>query len=148
MKQAIDVLCELVKASEGCRLTAYPDPGTGCGPYTVGYGQTGKDIHKGTVWTQQQADEALEQTLILTIDQVLKASPSLATATPSRLAAVCDFVYNCGLANYKKSTLKKYVDQALWQHSAVEILKWNKAAGKVMKGLTVRRQKEADLLLK
>ncbi|HID1023608.1 TPA: glycoside hydrolase family protein, partial [Klebsiella michiganensis] len=32
----------LIKRFEGCRLTAYPDPGTGGAPWTIGYGWTGK----------------------------------------------------------------------------------------------------------
>ena len=30
----------LIKKFEGCRLTAYPDPGTGDAPWTIGYGWT------------------------------------------------------------------------------------------------------------
>lgn len=30
----------LIKEFEGCSLTAYPDPGTGGDPWTIGYGWT------------------------------------------------------------------------------------------------------------
>ena len=46
---------------EGCRLKAYPDPGSQDGhPWTIGYGATGPGITQGTVWTQEQADVRLE----------------------------------------------------------------------------------------
>ena len=62
-------------------------------------------------------------------------------------AAIADFIYNLGVGNYAKSTLKKKVDAGDWLAASSEIKKWDKAAGKVLKGLTVRRAKEAELLL-
>jgi GH24 family phage-related lysozyme (muramidase) len=34
------------------RFDAYPDPATGGAPWTIGWGSTGPDITKGTVWTK------------------------------------------------------------------------------------------------
>ena len=62
-------------------------------------------------------------------------------------AAISDFIYNLGLGNYNKSTLKLRVGQSNWISAATEIKKWNKAGGVVLKGLTIRRNKEAVLLL-
>jgi lysozyme len=62
-------------------------------------------------------------------------------------AAIADFIYNLGVGNYATSTLKKKVDVGDWVSAASEIKRWDKAAGKVLKGLTVRREKEAALLL-
>jgi lysozyme len=42
----------LIKRFEGCVLEAYPDPGTGNDPWTVGWGSTGPGIRKGVVWTE------------------------------------------------------------------------------------------------
>ena len=47
----------LVKEFEGCRLEAYPDPGSGGDPITIGWGATGPGIRMGVTWTQQQADD-------------------------------------------------------------------------------------------
>jgi lysozyme len=74
-------------------------------------------------------------------------SPGLANEPPRRLAAVISFAYNCGLGNYRISTFKKRVDAKDWQGAYEEILKWNKAAGRVLRGLTLRRQAEGKLLL-
>ncbi len=35
---------KLVQGAEGLRLTAYPDPGTGGAPWTVGWGHTGPEV--------------------------------------------------------------------------------------------------------
>ena len=49
-----------IKQEEGLRLNAYPDPLSHGDPWTIGYGSTGPDIRQGVVWTQEQADAALE----------------------------------------------------------------------------------------
>jgi lysozyme len=67
--------------------------------------------------------------------------------SPRRLAAIISFAYNCGLGNYRISTLKKRVDAKDWNGAREEIVKWNKAAGRIMTGLTRRRQAEAQLMI-
>ena len=56
----------LIKRFEGCarirsdgKVEAYPDPGTGGAPWTIGWGATGPGIERGTVWTQKQCDDRL-----------------------------------------------------------------------------------------
>lgn len=125
---------------------AYPDPGTGGNPWTIGYGSTGPEVTPDTVWTLQQAEESLDKHLTYFCTGVLKLSPTLMKAEPRRLAAITSFAYNCGLGNYRISTLKKRVDAQDWAGACEEIVKWNKAAGRVLKGLTRRRQAEAAFL--
>lgn len=142
--EAIEILTKLIKDSEGCKLTAYRDP---VGILTIGYGCTGKGIKEGTIWTQEEADEQLKIRAESSLSDAIKASPSLLNVYPKKQAAIADFIYNIGLSAYKKSTLKRYIDQMQWQHASMEILKWDHAARKVLPGLTIRRKKEADLLL-
>ena len=53
--------CDMdIRADEGFRAKAYPDPLSGAEPFTVGYGCTGAGIGPGTTWTLAQA--AAEQT--------------------------------------------------------------------------------------
>lgn len=148
-------LCKeaLVKPFEGYarRLpdgscTAYPDPATGAHPWTIGWGCTGRDVREGTVWTVGQAEEELTKHLIQFCMGVLKLSPGLLKEPDRRLAAIISFAYNCGLGNYRISTLKKRVDAGDWDGACAEIVKWNKAAGRVLRGLTRRREAEAALL--
>lgn len=126
--------------------TAYPDPATGGDPWTIGYGCTGQNIRVGTVWTVQQAEQELDKHLMQFAAGVLKLSPELVQEPPRRLAALISFAYNCGLGNYRISTLRKRVNAKDWAGAQEEIVKWDKAAGRVMRGLTLRRQAEAKLL--
>ena len=125
---------------------AYPDPGTGGDPWTIGWGSTGPEVTPDTVWTAQQAQESLDKHQLHLCAGVLRLSPKLLKEPPRRLAAIISFAYNCGLGNYRISTLKKRVDAQDWAGACEEIVKWNKAAGRVMAGLTRRRQAEAALL--
>ncbi len=125
---------------------AYPDPGTGGDPWTIGWGSTGPEVTPETVWTQQQAEESLDKHLLYFCAGVLKLSPNLLKEPSRRLAAIISFAYNCGLRNYRISTLKKRVDASDWAGACEEIVKWNKAGGRILPGLTRRRQAEAALL--
>ena len=78
--------------------------------------------------------------------KALLLSPRLAHESDRRLAAVISFLYNCGGGNYRVSTLKKRVDAGDWDGAKEEIVKWNKASGRVLPGLTKRRQAEAAFL--
>ena len=154
IEDAIKICADaLVKPFEGYarRLpngdcTAYPDPATGGDPWTIGYGCTGRDVREGTVWSLGQAESELNKHLIQFSAGVLNLSPGLAKEPPRRLAAIISFAYNCGLGNYRISTLRKRVNAQDWSGACEEIVKWNKAAGRVMRGLTRRRQAEAALL--
>ena len=61
---------KLVQEFEGCAkkqpdgtFAAYPDPGSGGDPWTIGWGSTGPDIKKGVVWTQKQCDDRFTEHL-------------------------------------------------------------------------------------
>ena len=73
-------------------------------------------------------------------------SPRLVNEPPGRVAAVLSWVYNCGLGNYRISTFKKRVDAKDWAGAREECVKWNKAAGRVLLGLTRRRVAEAAFI--
>ena len=144
-------LLELIKKYEGCHkrqadgtLIAYKCP---AGVWTIGWGSTGRYIKEGTVWTQEKADERLAKDAQAAIDATLKASPILQGAD-FKLAAIADFIYNLGIGNYQSSTLKKRVDAGNWLEASQEIRRWNKAGGKVLAGLTARREDEAKLLMR
>jgi GH24 family phage-related lysozyme (muramidase) len=143
----------LVKPFEGYakRLSdgscgAYPDPGTHGAPWTIGWGCTGADITPDTVWSQNKAQEELEKHLLYFTSKAIRMSPSLITSGDRRLAAIISFNYNCGLGRYRISTLKKRVDARDWEGACEEIVKWNKASGRVLVGLTRRRLAESALL--
>jgi len=141
----LDIATEEIKRHEGCKLEAYPDPGTGGDPWTVGYGATGPDIHEGTVWTQEEADSDLAKrlnTLGERVDSVVKVE-----INDNQKAALCSFAYNVGMGNLKSSTLLRLLNEGNYDGAAEQFKEWNKAAGHVLQGLVTRRQAEAELFL-
>jgi lysozyme len=139
------IALELIKESEGCKLTAYWDKTGKC--WTVGYGATGGSICKLTQWTQEVAERDLQLRLAKLLLQLHEASPILINASPSRQAALISFVYNGGMGMYTGHSLKPFVDAQDWEGASKEILKFDHSGGKRLAGLTIRRKKEAELLL-
>jgi len=144
---------QLIKPFEGLArkradglVQAYPDPGTGGRPWTIGWGATGPGIVEGTVWTMEQCEDALDHHIQYFALGLVKLSPAIKDEPDRRFAAVLSWVYNCGLGNYRISTFKKRIDAKNWEGAAEECMKWNKAAGRVLPGLTRRRAAEAVLM--
>jgi GH24 family phage-related lysozyme (muramidase) len=101
---ASPVAVENIKAFESSQLKAYPDPGTGGDPWTIGWGATGAGIRKGVVWTQQQADQRLAQDVAHFSVGVAKALDGAPT-TQAQFDALVSFAYNVGLQALAESTL-------------------------------------------
>lgn len=135
---------DLIKSFEGCRLEAYPDPGTGDKPWTIGWGSTGADIHKGLVWSQKQCDDRLAadaQCVALEVDKLIGP----ASTTQSEFDALVSFAYNLGIGNLAGSTLLRLHKAGRYEDAAKQFVRWNRAAGRVLAGLTRRRAAEAAL---
>jgi GH24 family phage-related lysozyme (muramidase) len=115
-------------------------------PWTIGWGTTGPDIVPGLVWTREQCDKRFENMLNKFVQGAITLSPDLVTEPPRRLAAIISFCYNCGLGNYRISTLRRRVNEGDWEDAYYQIQKWNKAQGMVLPGLTRRRLAEAQFL--
>lgn len=135
---------KLVGQFEGCRLKAYPDPATGGEPITIGYGHTQPGLKLGTVWSQQEADAALMADLARFGRGVWNAIGEKET-TQNRFDALVSFSFNVGLGNLLSSTLLRKHVAGDYAGAADQFARWNKAAGKVMTGLTRRRAAEAAL---
>lgn len=136
----LNLLYALIKRFEGCRLRAYLCP---AGVWTIGWGSTGPDVAPGTTWTQEQADERMRQDAAVFVAGTLAQCPGLSDA---RLCAIADFAYNLGLTRLKASTLRKRVLAGDWDGARVELRKWTRGGGRVLPGLVLRREAEAQLL--
>ena len=66
--------------------------------------------------------------------------------TGKRKAAIVDFAFNLGTGRLRGSTLRRRINAGDYEAAKVEIMKWNKAGGRVLRGLTLRRIAERDLL--
>jgi lysozyme len=64
-------------------------------------------------------------------------------------SALTSLVYNIGFGAFKRSTLLRLLNAgATKEEVAKQFLRWNKAGGKEIKGLTNRRQAEFNLFIK
>ena len=137
----------LIKRFEGCHLEPYRDP---IGLWTVGWGHLIGDGKTLPIeWfrrlTQDEADRLLEKDLEKFERGVLRLCPN--NLTQHRFDALISFAYNLGLGNLQNSTLRRKHNRGDILGASQEFLKWNKAGGKVFRGLTLRRQAESDLYL-
>lgn len=136
---------DLIKSFEGLELRVYPDPATGGAPYTAGYGHTGSDVKPGMKVTQAIADAWFDKDV-----QKFEGGVSALLTVPTTQAqfdAMVSLVYNIGLGNFRSSTLLKKHNAKCWSCAAGQFLVWNRAAGKVMDGLTRRRNAERAMYL-
>jgi len=136
----------LTEGFEGCRLIAYPDPGTGGDPWTIGYGHTGPDVHPGMTITLEQAEDLLAQD-VKRAEADVNAKLTV-KVNQEEFDALVDFAFNCGCGNLNNSTLLKKLNAGDFEGAAQEFLKWDMAAGHHMAGLLKRRQAEELLFLK
>ena len=146
MDQAIALAVQAIAASEGCRLTAYPDPATGGVPWTIGYGET-EGVTEGMVWTHEQAVARLNLRVGQFLIGVVKRCPQLHLEPPERVAACVCLAYNIGLGSFWASSVRSMTQRREYVTAADRFLLWNKAAGRVMRGLTLRRQRERLMYL-
>jgi lysozyme len=137
---------DLIKSAEGLKLKPYLCPAN---VPTVGYGSTfyenGKKVAlKDPKITEQRATELLQHS-VRSFEQYVD-SYCRDDINQNQFDALVSFCYNLGPANLKSSTLLKKLNLNPNDPTiAQEFLKWNKAGGRALKGLTKRRQAEADL---
>jgi lysozyme len=132
----------IIKKYEGCRLTAYRDP---VGIWTIGYGQTA-GVHQGMVITQAEADADLLKEITQRANFVNKVVT--AGINDNELCALISFCYNVGNGALQRSSLLRKLNADYPREEvAAEFLKWDRAGGKVLLGLTRRRRSERLLFL-
>ena len=132
---------DLIKHFEGCELEAYKCP---AGVWTIGYGHI-KGVKEGMTITEQQAEEMLKSEL----NEYEGYINNLVTAelNQNQFDAMVSWVYNLGGGNLSASTLLKVLNAGDYAGVPAQMMRWNKAGGKVLEGLTRRRQAEADLFV-
>lgn len=144
--QTSDKGIALIKQFEGCKLTAYQDS---VGIWTIGYGWTqpvdGKPIRAGMSINQETAERLLKTGLVSYENDVSRL-------VKVRLAqwqfdALVSFTYNLGARSLSTSTLLRKLNAGDYAGAADEFLRWNNAGGKVLNGLTRRREAERALFL-
>ena len=137
---------DLIKRFEGLKLKPYLCPANIC---TIGYGNTyypsgAKVKLTDPAITKEKAEELLK--FLLTSYEKGVDSFCRDDINQNQFDALTSFAYNVGVGNLQKSTLIKKVNKNPNDPTIrAEFMKWNKGGGKVLLGLTRRRQAEADL---
>lgn len=136
----------LIKSFEGKELKAYKDP---VGIWTIGFGHTDAaglpKVTPGLVISESQALEILKTDLRQYESAVARNVKVPLTA--NQFAALVSFTYNLGEGNLKSSTLLKKLNAGDYTGASKEFGKWNRAGGKILSGLTRRREAERQLFL-
>jgi lysozyme len=144
---AVQVAAALARRFEGLFLLPYLCPAS---VPSIGYGATyyenGVRVTLKDPAISRERAEALLRWMVRTIylPAVLRLCPNV--DTPERLAALIDFAFNLGAGNLAASTLRRRVNAGRWADVPVEIRKWNRGGGRVLRGLVVRREAEAALI--
>ncbi|HDC4652477.1 TPA: lysozyme [Enterobacter kobei] len=146
MMQTSEKGIALIKLFEGCKLTAYQDS---VGVWTIGYGWTqpvdGKPIRAGMTIKQETAERLLKTGLVSYENDVSRLVK--VNLTQGQFDALVSFTYNLGARSLSTSTLLRKINAGDYTGAADEFLRWNKAGGKVLNGLTRRREAERALFL-
>jgi lysozyme len=136
---------DLMHFFEGCKLEAYQ---CSAKVWTIGWGNTyyqdKNPVKQGDKITQNQANELFE----FVVNEFAVGVEKLLTkkVNENQFSALVCFAYNVGTGNLAKSTLLKKVNANPNDPSiSNEFLRWNKAGGKELLGLTRRRTAESKL---
>lgn len=111
-----------LKIDEGLRLKAYPDPlsalGKACeargldvteyrsvpgwqglkgGPWTIGYGHTGPEVHEGLTWTEGKAEAQLAADAAIHNAELALELPWVAGLDPVRRRVLQNMAFNLGV---------------------------------------------------
>jgi lysozyme len=148
IKEVISIAEPLIKRFEGWRSKPYlcsanvPTIGWGSTMYENGDKVTLDDPEI----TKERGQELFELDAERFLLQVYKACPVL-TKHDNKAAAILSWTYNLGPARLRSSTMRTRINQERWVEAVQELKRWNLAAGKVTRGLILRREAEASLFL-
>ena len=131
----------LIKDFEGRRLNAYQDA---VGVWTIGYGHT-QTAYPGQRITEAGATELLRYDVgrfERAVEQAVQVPIS-----DNQFAALVSFAFNVGSGALNSSTLLRRLNAGDTYGAANEFLRWNRAGGQELYGLTRRREEERALFL-
>ncbi|MFS7192751.1 MULTISPECIES: lysozyme [Serratia] len=137
---ALAIAAVLIPSLEGIEYKPYPDV---VGVLTVCYGHTGADVIPGKTYTEAECKALLNKDLVpfaRSVERSVKVS-----ASEYQKAALISFSYNVGVKAFESSTLLKKLNAGDSSGACDEMRRWNKAGGKVWKGLINRREVEREI---
>lgn len=139
---------DLIKESESFRAIPYLCP---AGIPTIGYGTTIYENGKAVKLTDDSITEKQAESILrFQVNNLYGKAVNRyvqVDINQNQFDALSSFVYNVGAGNLQRSTLLKKLNNSDYEGAAQEFTKWNKSNGRILKGLTIRREKERDLFL-
>ena len=133
----------LIKKYEGLKLTSYLCPAN---VLTIGYGSTGKHVKEGMTITESESEDLLKDDVSRFEECVNEAVD--VELTQNEFDALVSFSFNVGCGAFMGSTLLKLLNEGKKTAAAQQLLRWDKAGGKVLTGLARRRADEREMFLK
>jgi len=140
----------LTTTHEGFIGKTYLDP---VGLCTIGFGHLIKkarcdgsepsEFRKGI--TRLRGTQLLRQDMKMAEDAVMALVKT--KITQGQFDALCDFVYNAGRGNFKKSSILKAINTRRLEEVPDQFRRWTKAGGKTLPGLVARREAEIELFI-
>jgi lysozyme len=148
LRKVYDKGVELTKESEGFRSRLYNDAADYC---TIGYGHLIKLAPcDGNEISEFRAGISVPQGTEILRRDMAKAERGIMTLvyadlTDGQYGALCDFVFNVGVGNFRASTLRRRVNASDFDRVPFEFRRWVYAGGRKLSGLAKRREKEITL---
>lgn len=148
LRPVYDKGLELTEISEGFRSRLYNDAAQYC---TIAYGHLIKLAScDGTEAAEFLQGVSKERGAELLVEDMAKAQVAVMTSinvdlTDGQYAALCDFVYNVGSGNFRRSTLRKVVNGSQFERVPYQFRRWVKAGGRELPGLKTRREREIEV---
>jgi lysozyme len=137
---AIAIAAVLIPDLEGVRYEPYHDV---VGVLTVCYGHTGADIVIDKRYTPGECKALLDIDLVPFVRSVERSVKI--PASEYQKASLISFSYNVGVKAFESSTLLRKLNAGDSKGACEEMRRWNKAGGKVWKGLINRREVEREI---
>ncbi len=148
----LELAAELCRRFEGYRAKPYLCPAN---VPTIGYGSTYYADGRKVSLDDPPMDEPTARALLMTellhtyATGTIRQCPNLLVLASQcdigKLNAIVDFCYTLGIGRLQTSTLKRKINAGDWEGAKEQLMLWNRGGGKVLAGLTKRRQAECAL---
>lgn len=150
IEQFDEVAVPLIAKWEGLRTTAYLDTIASPAVWTVCYGET-KGVKQGDTYTSEQCKAMLTREVREYREDLHAYFTPVTQAkrlTPERDAAYTSLAYNAGVRAIGRSTATRRLNAGDIKGGCAALGWWNKAGGRVVRGLVNRRADEVRLCMK
>lgn len=136
-----------VTGVEGTRLVAYPDPATHGAPWTACMGET-HGIEKGDTFTLAECKAMLNAAITTRYGPGINRCLTHSETIPDKTyVAFLSLAYNIGIGGFCNSSVARLANAGDLRAACNRLPSFNRAAGRVNKGLVNRRAKELKLCL-